>query len=310
MKKIVFKTMCFVLLIICLVGCGKEQEEVVQEALKTKSCGNYVVDYNPSLYELISGGNNNRKLLTMADISEGVTEGISILISADYSMLEGKPFPTSARDTKKILLNTASGQDTAYAECSDYFVRSCYGYTTEGNYSYFELYIVPKASANENAVYNVKLSYSNSFYPSKRLFKLCIDSTSKLLGQDLQLDYQATMDKVKNVYDKANGEASIEYDHSKDEAQTYKPKFTQGKYILNGDDFEYIDVGNDDNNILPGSYNLTYVSGSGAFNQTDYNLMSKNCYQMNKKFESCTVELEEGDRIFVSEGLTINLEQN
>lgn len=297
------------MLVSSLAGCGKEEETKSQQALKTKSCGSYVVNYNSALYEIITGENNKRKLLTMADITDGVTEGISILISADYSLLDGKTFPTTKRDVKKLLLNTDSGENTAYAECSDFYVRSSFNYTTEGDYSFFELYIIPKESANENAAYNVKISYGGDFYPSNGLFNLCIDSTNELLGQELQLDYQTVMQSIKDLYDDANGEVSIKYDHSKDEAQNYKPKLNQGTYTLSGDDFEYIDIGEDDNNILPGTYTLTYISGKGSFNQTDYNLMSKNFYQMSKKFESCSVTLEEGDRIFVTEGLVITLKQ-
>jgi len=311
LKKKLFATILVtVLSISALSGCGKASAESTStEALKTKYCGNFTVSYNDSKFELISGETTTKKVLTMADISSGEAEGISIMITADYSLLDGVAFPTSVRSVKKLLLGTSYGDNKNYYENDNYYIETEDGYATDGNYSYFTMYVVPKESANENAVYIIKVVYGVTYYPSNALFNLCMDSAGNLIGQNLSLDYQETMDNLKDIYDDVNGDAYMTYDHSKDDAQTYEPKLMQGMYTLSGEDFSYIDVGTDSNTLQAGTYTIQWVSGSGTFNHCNYNLVSVEAYEIKKNFEDTTITLQEGDRIYLGENVTINLVQ-
>ena len=99
----------------------------------------------------------------------------------------------------------------------------------------------------------------------------------------------------------------MEYNYARDDAQTYIPRLGSGAYSLDGSLFEYIDVGNDENNLSPGTYLLSFLDGRGVFNQTDADMMPVNTFEISKKFDPVEIELNDNDRIFVDKNLSVKL---
>ena len=95
----------------------------------------------------------------------------------------------------------------------------------------------------------------------------------------------------------------MEYNYARDDAQTYIPRLRSGAYSL----FEYIDVGNDENNLSPGTYLLSFLDGRDVFNQTDADMMPVNTFEISKKFDPVEIELNDNDRIFVDKNLSVKL---
>ena len=310
MKRMVLSLVLSLLIMLSLAGCAKKVEEVEQPVSvdKIKTCGNYSVSYDARKFEIISGENQAQKLLTFADKKpDGTSEGISILVTADYGLLKNDGFPESLRDAKKSLLNVSTALKTSYYETERYYVESGEDYATDGGYSYHSLFAVPKSAAADIAVYSLKFVYGDTYYPSKELFELAIDAFGSVLGRELTIPYTDTMDGLKALFDDVNGIGSMEYNYARDDAQTYLPKLKSGAYTLDGSNFDYIDVGSDANCIQPGQYTLSFLDGRGVFNQTNADMMSLNTFEISKKFDPVVIELSDNDRLFIDKNLTVKL---
>ena len=309
MKRVILSVLVSVWMIFTLAGCAKKVEEVEPMPVdKVKTCGSYSVSYDSRKYEIISGENQAQKLLTFADRkSDGTSEGISILVTADYGLLKNSGFPESLRDAKKCLLNVSTALNTSYYETERYYVESGEDYATDGGYSYHSLFAVPKGSAGDLAVYSLKFVYGDTYYPSQGLFELAMDAFGTVLGRELTIPYVATMDSLKALFDNVNGIGVMEYNYARDDAQTYIPRLRSGAYSLDGSLFEYIDVGGDENNLSPGTYLLSFLDGRGVFNQTDADMMPVNTFEISKKFDPVEIELNDNDRIFVDKNLSVKL---
>ena len=293
-----------------LTGCvGKPAERMEGTTLKTKTCAAFQFVYDKNSYEVISGEKGNKKILTMADRTKEGAEGISVLVTADPSILDGRRPPESLREAKLYLVEASTAkQGVTYAQTDTYFVETAYDYATDGNYAYFTIFAIPKNSENDPVVYSLKFVYGETFYPSNSLFQSCMRALGNLIGLVPKISYQDTMSKLKNLYDEVNNDGrEMRYNYNADEAQTYEPQLVNGAYTLDGSEFDFLDVGEDSNCVQEGTYVLSVVTGSGVYNQTDSSLMPKQAFDLSRTSGEKEVLLETGDRIYVDKNLTVKL---
>jgi hypothetical protein len=319
-------SMCVLTVCICalITGCSSNAGALsygsdvpintAQTAVSTVSIGNLQLMYDPGKVKVDqtdAGG------LALADITGDKKYTVTVNTDANYINDFGYPADvTDAQDT--LIKNNYIYGDSVFRDSPNYAVIVTSDFDTNENHSFFKIFIVPKESSADKLMYQILLCKGADFQPTEAVYGVIKDAIDRLLGNDklYLFQYSQVMKYLQNVYDQANGssETSASEDDSSIFSATgkYIPEEKFGTYTLDGSQFEYLEVGKDDETeVIPGTYEIKVLKGNGTYNQTGEDLIPKDSYQLGGTGNptTATVTLHEGDRIYVSAGMTVTMKR-
>lgn len=312
------------LLCLFLTGCSSASsmteaaENTVSESSKpassSVSIGEMTLTYDPGKIRIDAMDDHT---IAIADISGDGK--YTAEISTDSAFLRQHTRPADVTAAQDMLVNDGYiYSSSVYRDSPHYAAVVTADFDTNDNQAYFKIFIVPKSTSEDTCVYRITLCKGSGFTPTETVYSVVKASIDRLLGNSnlFLFEYPTVLKCMQNVYDQANetGDTSASADESSlfTSSAPYIPEERFGTYTLDGSKFSYLTAGNDKaDEIATGTYEVSVIKGMGTYNQTGKDLVPKETYQFggNGNPTTATVTLEEGDRLYLTAGMTISMKK-